>query len=121
MLSDNGQAHSAALTQQPGEPLAIIGVGCHFPGGATSPDAFWNLLCAGTDATREVPADRWDVRKFYDPNPSKSGKMNTYRGGYLEHIDLFDAHFFGISPREAMWLDPQQRLLLQVTWEALED
>ncbi len=119
MLSDNG--HSVTPAQKPGEPLAIIGIGCHFPGGATSPDAFWDLLCAGTDATREVPADRWDVRKFYDPNPSKSGKMNTYRGGYLEHLDLFDAHFFGISPREAMWLDPQQRLLLQVTWEALED
>ena len=103
------------------EPLAIIGIGCHFPGGATSPQAFWELLCSGIDATREVPADRWDVRKFYDPDLRKSGKMNTARGGYLEHIDQFDAHFFGISPREAMWLDPQQRLLLQVTWEALED
>lgn len=103
------------------EPLAIIGIGCHFPGGATSPQAFWDLLCAGTDATREVPSDRWDVRKFYDPDLKKSGKMNTFRGGYLERIDQFDAQFFGISPREAMWLDPQQRLLLQVTWEALED
>ena len=97
------------------EPLAIIGIGCHFPGGATSPQAFWELLCAGTDATREVPDDRWDARKFYDPEIKKSGKMNTFRGGYLERIDLFDAHFFGISPREAMWLDPQQRLLLQVS------
>jgi acyl transferase domain-containing protein len=103
------------------EPLAIIGMGCHFPGGATSPQAFWELLCSGIDATREVPADRWDVRKFYDPDLRKSGKMNVARGGYLEHLDHFDAHFFGISPREAMWLDPQQRLLLQVTWEALED
>lgn len=103
------------------EPLAIIGIGCHFPGGATSPQAFWELLCAGTDATREVPADRWDVRKFYDPDVKKSGKMNTFRGGYLERLDQFDAQFFGIAPREAMWLDPQQRLLLQVTWEALED
>ncbi len=103
------------------EPLAIIGIGCHFPGGATSPQAFWELLCSGIDATREVPANRWDMRKFYDPDPRKSGKMNTYRGGYLDCIDQFDAHFFGISPREAMWLDPQQRLLLQVTWEALED
>ena len=103
------------------EPLAIIGIGCHFPGGATSPQAFWELLCAGIDATREIPADRWDVRKFYDPDPQKSGKMYTFRGGYLERIDQFDAHFFGIAPREAMWLDPQQRFLLQVTWEALED
>lgn len=103
------------------EPLAIIGIGCHFPGGATSPQAFWELLCSGIDATREVPDDRWDMRKFYDPEPRKSGKMNTFRGGYLERIDQFDAHFFGISPREAMWLDPQQRLLLQAAWEALED
>ena len=103
------------------EPLAIIGIGCHFPGGATSPQAFWELLCAGVDATREVPAARWDVRKFYDPDLRKSGKMNTYRGGYLERIDLVDAHLFGMSPMEAMWLEPQQRLLLQVSWEALED
>src|SRR5437667_2481349 len=104
------------------EPLAIIGIGCHFPGGATSPQAFWELLCAGTDATREVPSERWEVRKFYDPDLKKSGKMNTFRGGYLERsIDQFDAQFFGISPREAMWLDPQQRLLLLATWEALED
>jgi acyl transferase domain-containing protein/aryl carrier-like protein len=103
------------------EPLAIIGIGCHFPGGAHSPQAFWELLRAGVDAIREVPADRWDARKFYDPDSKKLGKMNTYRGGYLERIDQFDAQFFGISPREAQWLDPQQRLLLQVTWEALED
>jgi acyl transferase domain-containing protein/aryl carrier-like protein len=103
------------------EPLAIIGIGCHFPGGATSPQAFWDLLCAGTDATGEVPIDRWDARKFYDPDIRKSGKMNTCRGGYLDRIDLFDPQFFGISPREAVWLDPQQRLLLRVAWEALED
>ncbi|HEY1348702.1 MAG TPA: type I polyketide synthase [Ktedonobacteraceae bacterium] len=103
------------------EPLAIIGIGCHFPGGASSPQAFWDLLCAGVDATREVPTDRWEKRKFYDPESKKSGKMLTYRGGYLERLDQFDAQFFGISPREAMWLDPQQRLLLQVTWEAFED
>ena len=103
------------------EPLAIIGIGCHFPGGATSPQAFWELLSQGVDATREVPPDRWDVRKFYDPDSKKSGKTHTRRGGYLEHLDLFDPQFFGISPREAVWLDPQQRLLLQVTWEALED
>jgi acyl transferase domain-containing protein/aryl carrier-like protein len=103
------------------KPLAIIGIGCHFPGGATSPQAFWDLLCSGTDATREVPVDRWDARKFYDPDIRKSGKMNTYRGGYLDRIDLFDPQFFGISPREAVWLDPQQRMLLRVAWEALED
>ncbi|HZR44713.1 MAG TPA: type I polyketide synthase [Ktedonobacteraceae bacterium] len=133
MLEENKHVHPAAPAQDTGklqaagthgllrEPLAIIGMGCHFPGDANSPQAFWELLCSGTDATREVPGDRWEVRKFYDPDSKKSGKMNTFRGGYLERIDQFDAQFFGISPREAMWLDPQQRLLLQVTWEALED
>lgn len=133
MLDENRPVHPAVPTQSTWEsqataakspvrePLAIIGMGCRFPGGANSPQAFWDLLCSGTDATREVPGDRWEVRKFYDPDVKKSGKMNTFRGGYLERVDQFDAQFFGISPREAMWLDPQQRLLLQVAWEALED
>ena len=103
------------------EPIAIVGIGCHFPGGATSPGAFWDLLCAGVDATRELPADRWEPGKFYDPVGSKLGKTSTFRGGFLDRIDEFDAQFFGISPREAIWLDPQQRLLLQAAWEALED
>ncbi|GLF93019.1 polyketide synthase [Streptomyces yaizuensis] len=105
----------------PPEPLAIIGIGCRFPGGATTPAAFWDLLCAGVDATGELPRDRWDAGKFYDPDPAKLGKTNTVRGGFLDRIDTFDAPFFGIAPREAIWLDPQQRLLLQAAWEALED
>ncbi|GAB3109628.1 type I polyketide synthase [Streptomyces calidiresistens] len=107
--------------EEPREPIAIIGIGCHFPGGATNPTAFWQLLCSGTDATREIPDDRWDTGKFYDPDGGKLGKMSTTRGGFLDRVDEFDAHFFGISPREAVWLDPQQRLLLRTTWEALED
>ncbi|KJK43524.1 hypothetical protein UK23_32885 [Lentzea aerocolonigenes] len=103
------------------EPLAIVGIGCHFPGGASTPDAYWDLLCAGVDATRELPPDRWEVRKFYDPDPAKLGKMSTFRGGFLDRVDQFDAQFFGISPREAVWLDPQQRLLLRTVWEAFED
>ncbi|WBC14939.1 type I polyketide synthase [Micromonospora sp. WMMA1998] len=103
------------------EPIAIIGIGCHFPGGATTPRAFWQLLTNGVDATRDVPEERWEVRKFYDPDPQKSGKMNTFHGGYLDRIDQFDAAFFGVSPREAVWLDPQQRLLMRVAWEAMED
>ena len=121
IAQDIGKPHPTQADGLEREPLAIIGIGCHFPGGAISPQTFWELLSSGTDATREIPADRWDVRKFYDPDPQKSGKMYTSHGGYLERIDQFDAHFFGIAPREAMWLDPQQRLLLQVTWEALED
>ncbi|WP_327138862.1 type I polyketide synthase [Nocardia sp. NBC_01327] len=103
------------------EPLAIVGIGCHFPGGASTPAAFWDLLCAGVDATRELPPDRWEVGKFYDPDPAKLGKMSTCRGGFLDRVDQFDAAFFGISPREAIWLDPQQRMLLRVAWEAFED
>ncbi len=103
------------------DPIAIIGIGCRFPGGADDPDAFWQLLCNGTNAIVDIPADRWDWSTFYDPNPRKPGKSRTYRGGFLKQIDLFDPQFFGISPREAACIDPQQRLLLEVAWEALED
>nr|APD72049.1 type I polyketide synthase 1 [Streptomyces sp.] len=105
----------------PPEPIAIIGIGCRLPGGCATPTEFWNLLCAGADATCELPPDRWDAGKFYDPDATKLGKTSTRRGGFLDRIDEFDAQFFGISPREAIWLDPQQRLLLQAAWEALED
>lgn len=104
------------------EPIAIIGIGCRFPGGADNPDAFWALLANGVDAICDVPPDRWDLRRFYDPNPDKPGKTYARQGGFLkEPVDRFDAQFFGISPREAAKLDPQQRLLLEVVWEALED
>ena len=103
------------------QPLAIVGIGCHFPGGAHTPDLYWDLLFTGTDATREVPETRWNADKYHDPNPKKVGKMVTRRGGFLSEIDQFDPQFFGISPREANLVDPQQRLLLRTTWEALED
>lgn len=103
------------------EPLAIVGIGCHFPGGAQTPESYWRLMCSGTDATCTVPATRWDAEKYYDPNPAKVGKMVTRRGGFLSEIDQFDPQFFGISPREANLIDPQQRLLLRTAWEALED
>ena len=100
--------------------IAIIGIGCRFPGG-DGPEAFWRLLRDGVDAVGEVPADRWDVDDYYDPDPSAPGTLNTRRSGFLEQVDRFDADFFGISPREAVRMDPQQRLLLEVAWEALED
>ncbi|ORB61046.1 type I polyketide synthase [Mycolicibacterium tusciae] len=103
------------------EPLAIVGIGCRFPGGGESADGFWNLLCNETDATRDVPETRWNADRYHDPNPAKVGKIATRRGGFLDEIDQFDPQFFGISPREAHSLDPQQRLLLHATWEALED
>ena len=102
------------------EPIAIIGLGCRFPG-AKDPAAFWQMLRDGVDAIREVPADRFDQKAFYDPDPATPGKMNTRWGGFLDRVDEFDAAFFGISPREALRMDPQQRLLLEVTWEALQD
>ncbi len=102
------------------EPIAIIGMGCRFPG-ADNPDEFWQLLSQGVDAISEVPEDRWDRDALYDPNPDAPGKMITRHGGFLKQIDQFEPQFFGISPREAARMDPQQRLLLEVTWEALED
>ncbi|KEO84023.1 type I polyketide synthase [Tumebacillus flagellatus] len=103
------------------EPIAIVGIGCRFPGGVDSPESFWNLLVEGVDAVTEVPSDRWDVKRFYHPNREKPGATHSRWGGFLDKIDQFDAEFFGVSPREANTMDPQQRLMLEVTWEALED
>ncbi|BAZ50019.1 beta-ketoacyl synthase [Nostoc sp. NIES-4103] len=102
------------------EPIAIVGIGCRFPG-ANSPEAFWHLLRNGIDAISEVPKERWDVDSFYDPEPATPGKMSTRYGGFIEGVDSFDPGFFGISPREAERIDPQQRLVLKVAWEALEN
>ncbi len=102
------------------EPIAIIGVGCRLPG-ADDPAAFWELLRNGVDTVTEIPADRWDVDRYYDPNPDAPGKMYTRSGSFIRQpVDQFDPGFFGISPREANSMDPQHRLLLEVTWEALE-
>ncbi|GAB6041226.1 type I polyketide synthase [Endothiovibrio diazotrophicus] len=101
------------------EPIAIVGMGCRFPG-ADTPEALWEMLCAGGDGITEVPAERWDIDALYDPDPQARGRMVTRCGGFLRGIDRFDPLFFGLSPREATGLDPQQRLLLEVSWEALE-
>ena len=95
-------------------PVAVVGMACRFPGGATDPRQYWDLLTRGGDAIGPVPADRWDPRASLDPEIAG-------QGGFLESIDGFDAGFFGIAPREALWIDPQHRLLLEVAWEALED
>jgi acyl transferase domain-containing protein/SAM-dependent methyltransferase/acyl carrier protein len=107
--------------QRNSEPIALVGVGCRFPGGADDPESFWNLLRDGVDAVTRIPADRWDQDALYDPCPDAPGKMSTRWGGFLDDVDRFDDEFFGISPREAVGIDPQQRLLLEVCWRALED
>jgi polyketide synthase 12/epothilone polyketide synthase D len=103
------------------DPIALVGIGCRFPGGANDPASFWRLLVEGVDAVAEVPADRWNKKSFYDPETGKPGKSHACWGGFIEGIDQFDPQFFGISPREAAHMDPQQRLLLETAWEALED
>jgi acyl transferase domain-containing protein/SAM-dependent methyltransferase len=102
------------------EPIAIIGLGLRFPGGAIDPASFWRLLENGTDAISEIPASRWDLEELYDADPDAPGRMYTRHGGFIEDVDRFDAGFFGISAREAEKMDPQQRLLMEVSWEALE-
>ena len=113
------KARIEELERARSEPIAVIGVGCRFPG-ASGPEAFWQLLRNGVDAISDMPSDRWDVATRYDPDPDAPGKFTTRFGGYLENVDQFDAHLFGISPREAATMDPQQRVLLEVTWEALQ-
>jgi len=102
-------------------PIAIIGIGCRFPGGVRDTSSFWKLLGAGHDAVKEVTEDRWSISKFYHPVKGVPGKTYSKWAGLLEEIDGFDPEAFGISPREAMHMDPQQRLLLEVAWDALED
>ncbi len=104
------------------EPIAIVGMACRFPGGANDPASYWRLLREGCHAVGEVPADRWDVDAYFDPDPDAPGKTYTRMGGFLDRpIDRFDARFFGITPREAPGMDPQQRLLLELAWESLEN
>lgn len=102
------------------EPIAIIGIGCRFPGAADLKE-FWTLLRNGVDAISEIPRERWNTDALYDPLPGTLAKMSTRWGGFLSGVQQFDPHFFGISPREAISMDPQQRVLLEVTWEALEN
>ena len=102
------------------EPVAVVGIGCRFPGGVVGPADYWAFLANGGDAISEVPSDRWDAEAFYDPDPFAPGRMSSKWGGFLPDVAGFDADFFGISPREAEAMDPQQRVLLEVAWEALE-
>ncbi|WP_052376907.1 type I polyketide synthase [Chondromyces apiculatus] len=118
-MIDDLEAKLDAAERAAREPIAVVGVGCRFPG-ANGPDAFWALLRDGVDAISVVPSDRWDVEGAYDPTPGTPGKSASRWGGFLDDVRGFDAGFFGISPREAERMDPQHRLVLEVSWEALE-
>ncbi|MFF4364460.1 type I polyketide synthase, partial [Streptomyces sp. NPDC001604] len=108
------------LEESQHEPIAIVGMGCRFPGGATGPDGLWRLVRDGIDAMGPFPTDRgW--RDVYDPDPEHVGTSYVREGGFLSGVPDFDADFFGIAPREATVMDPQHRVLLETAWEALED
>lgn len=103
------------------DPVALVGIGCRFPGAVVDPASFWAFLSEGRDAIGEIPPSRIDLAHYFDARPATPGRIMTRWGGFLKGIEDFDAGFFGISPREAERLDPQQRLLLETAWEALED
>ncbi|MFR9754125.1 beta-ketoacyl synthase N-terminal-like domain-containing protein, partial [Nocardia sp. 004] len=102
--------------------IAIVGIGCHYAGGIESPETFWDLVANKRDGVRDIPPERWDWRRFYDPDKRTPAHMYVKRAAFL-HSDpwAFDPDFFGISPREAAEMDPQQRLVLHTAWEAFDD
>ncbi len=121
LATDGESVHEAArIKGDENEPVAIVGMGCRFPG-AGNVREFWQELINGVDAISDVSKDRWDIEELYDPDPDAPGKVVTKSGGFVKDVDKFDASFFGISPREATRMDPQQRMALEVSWETLED
>ncbi|MCB0939937.1 MAG: type I polyketide synthase [Mycobacterium sp.] len=120
---DDLTARLAVAEKAGTEPIAVVGMGCRFPGGVNNPDQYWELLEAGRSGIVRVPEERWDAEQYYTDDHTVPGTICNREGGFLTswQPDEFDADFFAISPREAAAMDPQQRLLLEVACEALED
>ena len=114
------QAKLQAVERARTEPIAVVGMGCRFPGGVDGPGALWELLRNGVDAVSEVPLDRWSAQRYFELDAELAAAKPVLHGAFLDGVDRFDAGFFGISRREAVSMDPQHRLVLEVCWEALE-